>query len=194
MNQQDDPHFKGKWEVDLNEVHRNPAFKNTCVLCHQQKKIVKAPDLDKLILKRFGDLAIIRLPKKKGPTEDAEFLRRLCLDVLGRAPTPLEMHYFLKDSSPDKHRQVAERLLTQEGSPFVVVKVKSAAGRTACAEEFIKKQLRKDKLTPAERQLIQKVLEFMDREQTQSFERRDLMRLWTEYFGAPATEPRKLKQ
>jgi RNA polymerase sigma-70 factor (ECF subfamily) len=184
----------GKWEVDLNEVHRNPRFKETCILCHQQKNVHKAPDLDKLIIKQFGDLALIRLPKKKGRAADAEFLRRLCLDVLGRTPTPLEMHYFLRDTDPEKHRRVAERLLMQEGSPFVLFKVKPQADRLTRAEEYIKKQLGKKQLSPAERRLMQMMLEFADREQTRHPDRADVLRMWMEFFSTPAAEPRKLEK
>lgn len=195
MAQHQGPHEfdMGKWEVDLNEVHRNPMFKNTCVLCHQrhQLKKEKGPDLDKLIIKQFGDLALIRLPKKKGPAADADFLRRLCLDVLGRTPTPLEMHYFLKDSDPEKHRKVAERLLNQDGSPFALIKVKPQADRSARAEEYIKKQLGKEKLSAADRRILQIMLDFMDREQAGNLNRADVLRLWMEFFSTPAAEPRK---
>jgi RNA polymerase sigma factor (sigma-70 family) len=125
----------GKWEVDLREVHNNQAFKNTCVLCH--KTLIKeAPNLDRHIHAHFGDVAIIRLPRKGGP----EFIRRLYLDVLGRPPTPREIHYYLAERGPGRDRKLVEMLLSQEGSRYVVVKskppekVKKGAGTTKRAD------------------------------------------------------------
>ena len=45
------------------------------------------------------------------PTTDAEFLRRVTLDLTGRIPTPNEVLAFLGDSSPDKRKTAVERLL-----------------------------------------------------------------------------------
>jgi hypothetical protein len=45
------------------------------------------------------------------PADDAEFLRRVCLDLNGRIPTVAEVRQFLEDPSPDKRRRVVERLL-----------------------------------------------------------------------------------
>ncbi len=44
-------------------------------------------------------------------TTDAEFLRRVTLDLTGRIPTPQEITAFLSDASPDKRAQAVERLL-----------------------------------------------------------------------------------
>ncbi len=44
-------------------------------------------------------------------TTDAEFLRRVTLDLTGRIPTPQEVTAFLSDASPDKRTQAVERLL-----------------------------------------------------------------------------------
>ncbi|MFN4260560.1 MAG: DUF1549 and DUF1553 domain-containing protein [Gemmataceae bacterium] len=52
-----------------------------------------------------------------GATEDAEFLRRVYLDIGGRIPPVSEVRAFLNDSSPDKRRRVVERLLE---SPYYV--------------------------------------------------------------------------
>ncbi len=46
-----------------------------------------------------------------GPANDAEFLRRVSLDIVGVIPTHDETVAFLKDSSPDKRRQLIDRLL-----------------------------------------------------------------------------------
>lgn len=44
-------------------------------------------------------------------TDDAEFLRRVTLDLIGRIPTTAEVHAFLEDKSSDKRRKTVERLL-----------------------------------------------------------------------------------
>src|SRR5207244_1000236 len=46
------------------------------------------------------------------PAEDAEFLRRVYLDVVGRIPSVSEARAFLGDKHPDKRRRVVERLLS----------------------------------------------------------------------------------
>lgn len=45
------------------------------------------------------------------PADDAEFLRRVYLDVAGRIPTVSEARAFLEDKSPDKRALLLERLL-----------------------------------------------------------------------------------
>src|SRR5687767_6768673 len=49
--------------------------------------------------------------------DDAEFIRRVCLDVIGRIPAVSEMHPFLSDKSPDKRRQLVTKLLGEPGKP-----------------------------------------------------------------------------
>ena len=49
------------------------------------------------------------------PADDAEFLRRICLDVTGRIPSVSEVRDFLDDPSPDKRDRAIERLLTGSG-------------------------------------------------------------------------------
>ena len=46
-----------------------------------------------------------------GPAEDAEFLRRVTLDVIGTLPTPGEVRAFLADGSCDKRSRTIDRLL-----------------------------------------------------------------------------------
>ncbi len=50
-------------------------------------------------------------------TDDAEFLRRVYLDVAGRIPRVAELRAFLNDPAPDKRPRVVERLLE---SPYYV--------------------------------------------------------------------------
>ena len=42
---------------------------------------------------------------------DAEWVRRVYLDVIGRIPTPEEAENFLKSKQPDKHQQLVQKLL-----------------------------------------------------------------------------------
>ncbi|MBX9680701.1 MAG: DUF1549 and DUF1553 domain-containing protein, partial [Gemmataceae bacterium] len=44
-------------------------------------------------------------------SEDAQFLRRVHLDILGVLPTPAEVRSFLKDANPKKREAVIDRLL-----------------------------------------------------------------------------------
>lgn len=43
--------------------------------------------------------------------DDAEFFRRISLDLAGRIPRPSEVHAFLNDRSPDKRRRAIDGLL-----------------------------------------------------------------------------------
>jgi hypothetical protein len=45
------------------------------------------------------------------PADDAEFLRRVSLDLTGRIPSVAETRAFLKDPAPDKRQRLVERLL-----------------------------------------------------------------------------------
>src|SRR5690242_1687125 len=46
-----------------------------------------------------------------GPASDAEFLRRVYLDLTGTIPTPAQTRDFLKDTSPSKRLTLIDRLL-----------------------------------------------------------------------------------
>lgn len=52
------------------------------------------------------------------PAEDAELLRRLTLDLIGRIPTASELDEFLADKSPDKRRGAIERLMAGPEFPL----------------------------------------------------------------------------
>src|SRR5262245_13511840 len=45
------------------------------------------------------------------PADDATFLRRVYLDLVGRIPTVVEARDFLDDPASDKRRRLVERLL-----------------------------------------------------------------------------------
>jgi len=47
--------------------------------------------------------------------DDATFLRRVSLDLIGRIPTPAEVDAYLRDRATDKRRLLVERLLASPG-------------------------------------------------------------------------------
>jgi hypothetical protein len=47
-------------------------------------------------------------------TGDAEFLRRVSLDIIGRIPTLAELQAFEKDTTPDKRAKLVDKLLASE--------------------------------------------------------------------------------
>ncbi len=49
-------------------------------------------------------------------SKDAEFLRRIHLDITGKIPTPEEVMDFLKDGSPNKRQEKIDALLQSEAS------------------------------------------------------------------------------
>ena len=53
------------------------------------------------------------LPQPK-PLDDARFMRRLFLDVLGLLPTPDQLEKFLADESPDKRQRLIDDVLNSE--------------------------------------------------------------------------------
>src|SRR5690606_4311615 len=51
--------------------------------------------------------------------DDATFLRRVHLDVIGLLPSPEETRAFLADTAPDKREQLVDRLLARPAFPDV---------------------------------------------------------------------------
>ncbi len=66
-------------------------------------------------LDRFIDayLAERNLPRP-GPADDATFLRRVHLDLIGLLPSPEETRAFLADESPDKRTKLVDALLARD--------------------------------------------------------------------------------
>src|SRR4051812_39145421 len=52
-----------------------------------------------------------------GPADDAEYLRRVSLDLVGKIPTAAEARAFLDDPDPEKRAKLVERLL--DGPAYV---------------------------------------------------------------------------
>lgn len=67
--------------------------------------------IDALIAAKAGGFAV------SPPTDDAEFLRRLYLDLAGRIPTVAEARQFLSDTAPDKRAALIDRLLNSADYP-----------------------------------------------------------------------------
>jgi hypothetical protein len=70
-----------------------------------------ADRIDELIDARLTAANVVPAP----PADDAAFLRRLSLDLVGKIPTSAEARKFLKDACSDKKRQAIDRLLASPG-------------------------------------------------------------------------------
>src|SRR5436190_14398601 len=66
-----------------------------------------ATKLDQLFANRWDGARAKPAPA----AEDAEFLRRLSLDLAGNVPPVSEVRAFLADTAPDKRRRLIDRLL-----------------------------------------------------------------------------------
>jgi hypothetical protein len=66
-----------------------------------------AVKIDQLISARLAESNVTPAP----PTDDAEFARRVYLDVAGRIPLTSEVREFLNDKAPDKRQRLVERLV-----------------------------------------------------------------------------------
>lgn len=67
--------------------------------------------VDREVAKAWAEAEIVPASK----TTDAEFLRRLYLDMVGRIPTAFEVRSFLEDPAVDKRSQVIHQLLEDAG-------------------------------------------------------------------------------
>ncbi|MBM4030320.1 MAG: DUF1553 domain-containing protein [Planctomycetes bacterium] len=66
--------------------------------------------IDEAVFPRLKALGI----EPAQPCDDAVFLRRAYLDLIGTLPTRQEVRAFLRDPAPDKRRALVERLLSRE--------------------------------------------------------------------------------
>jgi hypothetical protein len=76
----------------------NPAFKPTPV---PEDNLI-----DKFVLRKLNDLNI----RPSEPADDAVFLRRIHVDLIGVQPTADEVHAFLNDKAPDKRTKIVDAL------------------------------------------------------------------------------------
>ena len=63
--------------------------------------------IDRMLASKWAEAKVTPV----GPADDAEYLRRVCLDLVGKIPNASEARDFLDDRSPDKRLQLVERLL-----------------------------------------------------------------------------------
>ncbi len=70
-----------------------------------------AAKIDQLISARCQEAGVQPVPV----ADDAEFLRRVYLDLIGRIPSTSEARTFLGDSTPDKRHRLVRQLLSHPG-------------------------------------------------------------------------------
>jgi hypothetical protein len=63
--------------------------------------------IDGLVYRKLRKLNVL----PSGPAEDAEYLRRVYLDVIGTLPTAVEARRFLQDRRPDRRARLVDELL-----------------------------------------------------------------------------------
>ena len=66
-----------------------------------------AAKIDRLLAEKWTEART----RPVGPADDAEYLRRLSLDLVGKIPTAAEAREFLDDPAPDKRARLVDRLL-----------------------------------------------------------------------------------
>ncbi|MFN0199115.1 MAG: DUF1549 and DUF1553 domain-containing protein [Planctomycetaceae bacterium] len=66
-----------------------------------------AGNIDRRLSERWQANAVVAAPL----ADDAEFLRRVSLDLIGRIPTSQEVRSFLHDADPEKRARIIDRLL-----------------------------------------------------------------------------------
>mgnify|MGYP001627276280 CR=1 FL=1 len=79
--------------------------------CADEAAITAAREIDALLTDHWQRQGVTPNP----PADDATFVRRLHLDLVGRIPTLEETRAFLDDRSPDKHSRLIDRLLASPG-------------------------------------------------------------------------------
>ena len=82
----------------------------------------------------FAKLKLLRIPPS-GLSDDAQFCRRVYLDVIGLVPTPEEVVSFLEDDRPDKRARLIDALL--ERPEYVDFWTLKWADRLGCNRRFM---------------------------------------------------------
>lgn len=77
------------------------------VLANAATGAASASFIDRRIDERLAQLNILPSP----PCSDADFLRRVSIDLIGTLPTAAEAREFLADTSPDRREKLVERLM-----------------------------------------------------------------------------------
>src|SRR6266540_6645270 len=89
------------------EAPKDKAPKKEAVL----DAVALAARIDAHISKRWEEAKVVPAAR----ANDAEFLRRVYLDLVGRIPDVSEIHAFLRDTSPNKRQKLIEKLLDNHG-------------------------------------------------------------------------------
>src|SRR5262249_29655820 len=92
----------GKPRADVPVPSQQPSSAETVLEAHQLAALI-----DQLIASRWSARGVKPAPL----ADDAEYFRRLYLDLAGRIPRALEVRDFLEDPTADKRQRVVERLL-----------------------------------------------------------------------------------
>ncbi len=72
-------------------------------------QVTLAQQIDNLAQEQLASLQ--EFEKPAAPCDDAQYIRRVYLDLLGVIPTQAELDAFLADTNPDKRNQLVDRLL-----------------------------------------------------------------------------------
>src|SRR5262245_1984054 len=76
-----------------------------------REALALAAEIDRQLAQRQAAAKVEPAPL----ADDAEFLRRVYLDVTGRIPTVHDARAFFQDKSPDKRQRLIEKLLESPG-------------------------------------------------------------------------------
>jgi len=90
-------------------------------------KVDPADAIAALIDKHLAADWAARGVKPAAPADDAEFVRRVYLDLIGRAPKASETRAFIEDTHPEKRKLLVDRLLTMPGYAGHMASVTRAA-------------------------------------------------------------------
>src|SRR5438270_1614326 len=134
-----------------------------------------AAKIDQHLAARLAESKVQPAPR----ADDAEFVRRAYLDIVGRIPTVREVRDFLKDKMPDKRRKLIDQLLASPGyvnhftnewrALFMAEADSSFIGRYLVPgfESWLKEELKKN--APYD-QIVRKILTVpMDQNANQAF-------------------------
>src|SRR5689334_5547329 len=86
-------------------------FVSSSLLAGELKPAAVAHKVDELLARESFGAADAKTAQPVAQADDATFLRRLSLDLVGVPPTPEEITAFSLDPSPDKRATATERLL-----------------------------------------------------------------------------------